>query len=215
MNPLARFHDGIEILVKWLAYLRVGVRPARRRKLDLGRYVATGFSDLAPLTEVVEDATVLATGAVRLAIKNQMIVRALRDRVDFDEGVFVAAARGEFESLALENDQNALRVSRALAETNDTPGLAEHASDYHAADAPTLERRRATLLALATRLRELSTDDDLVLELVNRARYSALDEITASSAGRSESSAPVLTTIERAGALSDLANDLARMSQER
>ena len=79
--------------------------PERREETRGG-----SFSRRASTSDIVDDAVLLATGAVRSAVKNLLIVRALRDGKDFDEAWWLDAVAREFEAIAVEKDDDAKRV---------------------------------------------------------------------------------------------------------
>ena len=179
--------------------------------MDLGRYAAPAFSDDAPIADIVDDAAIISLSAVRLAAKNLIIVRALRDRVDYHDDWYVSAIRSEFEALAAEKDHDARRVERAQAAASTKRGRGTHPTDYRAADVAALGRRTITLHALALKLREMATDVSLAHTILAAARVDALDEMTASirypATNREQ-----LPEALRAKALGDLAADLAALS---
>lgn len=116
----------------------------------------------------------IAGAAVRLAVTNLMIVRSVRDGLDYDESRYLAAVREEVENLAHEKSADADRVARIRAESAQRAGRPEHHSDYRAVDGEVLERREEVSRALAERLHEVSRDDAWVREVVASARESAL-----------------------------------------
>lgn len=180
-----------------------------------GRRGARGegvFSARSRKSDVVTDALLLATAAVRIAVKNLLIVRALREHADFDEQWWRDAVAREFELLADENEADATRLERVRADTKRKLGRALTPDDYRARDAPVLKRRIRILRKIATRLREIAIDEDAVLKLVGEARQSALHEIT--TARHDPSSRATVDPEERAAGLAGLVDDLAELSAE-
>lgn len=171
------------------------------------------FSARSRKADIVEDAALLATAAVRIAVKNLLIVRALREHADFDERWWRDAVAREFELLAGENEADATRLQAVRADTKKKRGRALTPDDYRARDAPVLKRRIRILRRIATRLREIATDEDAVLALVGEARQDALDEITA--ARHDPSPRAAVDPEERAVGLAFLAHDLAALVAER
>jgi len=133
-------------------------------------------------SEMVADATLVSRAAVRQALKNLVLVRALRDDADFDAAWFADAARAELEQLAAEADADATRVRGLRASAAHRRGRALAADDYRAADACRLRRRAHVLDDLAVELRRLAGDDDAISQLVAEARGNALDELAATTA---------------------------------
>ena len=171
------------------------------------------FSHRSRTSDIVEDAVLLATAAVRSVVKNLLIVRALRDRVDFDESWWRSAVEHEFDVLAAENEADATRLEGVRAAAKGRQGRALHPADFRARDRPVLKRRIRILRKIAIRLREIATDEDAVLALVGQARQTALEEITTA---RHDPSARATTDPgERAAGLAFLADDLATLAAER
>jgi hypothetical protein len=165
------------------------------------------FSARSRKSDIVADAAVLATGAVRIAVKNLLIVRALRDNADFDERWWRETVAHEFELLAAENEADATRLEGVREKSKKKRGRAVAPDDYRSRDAPLLKRRIRVLRKIAIRLRELAADEDAVLALVAEARQSALDEIT--TARHDPSNRATTDPDERAAGLALLADDLA------
>jgi flagellar motility protein MotE (MotC chaperone) len=159
---------------------------------------------------MVADATLVSLAAVRQAVKNVMLVRALRDDVDFDEEWYADAARRELEELAGEAAAEAARLREVRDATRRRRGVARAADDYRAADSRHLKRRARVLEELVEELGRLTQDDTTVSTLVAEARLRALDEITATTAsvpglGRERAA----TGIARSRALQSLREELS------
>ncbi|GMA90875.1 hypothetical protein [Homoserinibacter gongjuensis] len=159
---------------------------------------------------MVADATLVSLAAVRQAVKNVMLVRALRDDVDFDEEWYADAARRELEELAGEAAAEAARLREVREATRRRRGVARAADDYRAADSRHLKRRARVLEELVEELRRLMQDDTTVSTLITEARLRALDEITATTAsvpglGRERAA----TGIARSRALQSLREELS------
>ena len=181
--------------------------------MDLGRYEAPAFSFEVSIASIVEDAAIISLSAVRLAAKNLIIVRALRDRVDYDDDWYVFAIRTELEALATEKDHDARRMESELTAARTKRGRGIHPSDYRSADVVSLGRRKLTLNALAHKLRTMATDTDIAHTILSAARLDALDEITA-SASRPPAPPKPLSRALRTRALRDLAQDIADLVGE-
>jgi hypothetical protein len=170
------------------------------------------FSARSRKSDVVTDAVLLATAAVRIAVKNLLIVRALRDNADYEQSWWLNAVAREFEVLAAENEADATRLEHVRAAAKKRRGRALHPADFRSRDAPVLKRRIRVLRKIATRLREFTTDEDAVLALVADARQSALDEIT--TARHDPSPRAASDPAERAAGLALLAEDLAALAAD-
>jgi hypothetical protein len=171
------------------------------------------FSHRSRTADIVADAVLLATAAVRIAVKNLLIVRSLRDRADFDEPWWRAAVEREFELLAAEYEADAARLGGVRAAAKGRVGRAVHPADFRARDRPVLKRRIRVLRKIAIRLREIAVDEDAVLALVAEARQAALEEIT--TARHDPSPQATADPGERAAGLAFLADDLAALAAER
>ncbi|HEV7742413.1 MAG TPA: hypothetical protein VGO65_08330 [Pseudolysinimonas sp.] len=155
-------------------------RRLRRGRVDVGTYEAPDPVEPPPVEEIAEEGVLIAASAVRMAVKNRQIVRALRDRADYSEKNAVAAAREVFRALAREKREDVERLDDIIENTRDRPGRALHQTDYRKGDAERLERREQVSDILADRLDEIAEDDDYLLAVVDAARNAAWDEIGAS-----------------------------------
>jgi hypothetical protein len=152
----------------------------KRGRVDVGTYEAPEPIAPPPVEEIAEEGVLIAASAVRMAVKNRQIVRALRDRADYSQKNAVAAAREVFRALAREKREDVERLDDILDRVRDRPGRALHQTDYRKGDADKLERREQVSDILADRLDELAEDDEYLLGVVDAARYAAWDEIGAS-----------------------------------
>jgi hypothetical protein len=152
----------------------------RRGRVDVGKYVAPEPTDPVPAGDIAEEGVLIAASAVRMAVKNRQIVRALRDRADYSEKAAVAAAREVFRQLAREKRDEIERIDDILEVARDRPGRAIHQTDYRRGDTEHLEKREEVSEILADRLDELAEDDGYLHGIVDRARDAAWDEIAAS-----------------------------------
>jgi hypothetical protein len=167
------------------------------------------FSRRASKSDIVDDAVLLATGAVRSAVKNLLIVRALRDGKDFDEAWWLDAVAREFDAIAVEKDDDAKRVEADRLLAKQRKGKAMHPSDFRTKDVPKMKRRVRILHRIAARLRELGSDRDTLVALIAEARANALDEIA--SARHDPGRVAEVDPVARDAALVLLAEDLAAL----
>ncbi|MDH6180396.1 putative membrane protein YccC [Microbacteriaceae bacterium SG_E_30_P1] len=153
----------------------------RRKKLDLGKYVAPKQQPEAPLQDLIDEGVLIAAAAVRLAVKNLMVLRSVRDGLNYDEERYVTAVREELQNLADEKDGDAMRVARLSDDAAGRTGKATHHADYREVDTDRLSRREQVLRQLARRLRSLADDDEWVRDLVASSRGEALEDLAASA----------------------------------
>jgi hypothetical protein len=116
---------------------------------------------------VAEEGVLVAASAVRMAVKNHLIVRALQQRSAFDREALAEAAASEFVSLAIQSEDSARRVWRD-GDWDDEPS-----------DGVENLRRRTLFLAVADGLRAAAGDRDRIDTIIDTAREDALDEIGA------------------------------------
>lgn len=155
-------------------------RRIRRGRVDVGTYEAPEPVEPLPVEEIAEEGVIIATSAVRMAVKNRQIMRALRDRDDFSEKAAMKAAREVLTALAREKRDEVARLDDIIEVARERPGRALHQTDYRKGDAERLERREQVSDILADRLDELAEDDEFVRRIVLDARDAAWDEIGAS-----------------------------------
>lgn len=155
-------------------------RRIRRGRVDVGTYEAPPPSEPLPVDEIAEEGVLIATSAVRMAVKNRQIVRALRDRHDFSEQAAMKATREVLRALAREKREEVARLDDIIEVARERPGRAQHQTDYRKGDAERLELREQVSDILADRLDELAEDDEFVRKIVVDARDAAWNEIGAS-----------------------------------
>lgn len=190
----------------------------RRRRFSLGRYVPQPSGRQATIDEIVDDGVLISGAAVRLAVKNRVILAAVRDRDDYSSERTQAAVRDELQALAREKASDADWAERQSAAAALRPGQAEHHSDFRAIDRHTLDRRRDVSRSLSDRLLELTEDERFVVEMSERARADAWEEIAASitvlAALSSEDPPDEAYTRERGERLMGLLDDIAQLDAE-
>ena len=147
----------------------------RKRRVNLGVFVAPPVVPPGPVERVVEEGVLIATSAVRMAIKNRIIVAVLRDGAAFDASEAATDARAEFAVLA---QRNAASAQQVWPEGNweDEPR-----------DDTDLLRHREIFLGLEAALRATAADDEQLDSLVTSARDDALAEVVGTMAPRSYS----------------------------
>src|SRR5690349_9148825 len=95
----------------------------RRSRLDLGTYVPQDYPDDTPVEDLIDEAMLIAASGVRLAVKNLIILRSVRDHVDYDEERVVAAVREELHNLADEKDGDADRLAALRSDVQKRHGM--------------------------------------------------------------------------------------------
>ncbi len=146
----------------------------RRRRADVGTYQHPPARPLAPADHVVEDGVMISDSAVRLVLKNRIIVDALRDHLDFDPDALAESARAELLMLADENDVTARRLDQAAF---GEPELPLPKAEHERISLQDHQRRPEIHRLLAAALREQSEDAAQLATIVTRARDDAAEEI--------------------------------------
>ncbi|MEL0627441.1 hypothetical protein V6245_10840 [Salinibacterium amurskyense] len=123
----------------------------RRPRLNLGKFTAPEPVEEAPIERVVEEGVLIARNAVRMAVKNRIIVDAARDHLDYDDGALAGLVHVEFDHLA-DQAERLLKVTRT-------------------------ERNRAVQEGLTEGLRQASMDGELISNIIDEARELAWSEI--------------------------------------
>lgn len=147
----------------------------RRRRLD-DRVLSTPTVQ-ARVASAVEDGVLIAKSALSLAVKNHIVVGALREDRSFDAeriGEFVVAT---LAGLAREQQVYARRTGAEAAHARVTRGRASHAHDYREVDYQALRQRQLVYSTLAEQLTGFGADPEFVRSVVETARLSAWAEI--------------------------------------
>lgn len=140
--------------------------------------------ELAPVEEIVEQGLLVADVAVRMQVKNEIIMNALKEHVDYDAAQIREMVRASCEDLALEREKDALHISRMRNEIRDTGRSSWSESDYGNDDNRTLRHRQEVYEQVAAQLRERAADSNYLESTAERARQAAWYEIGDSLADR-------------------------------
>lgn len=132
---------------------------------------------LAPFAVALEEGLLIARHGVNLAVKNRLIVRALRDNSPFDDAATRRIVDEELARAADEQRQNARMMTEARATADPSFDVPDHAHDYHWVDKVSLGRRERLYLAVADTLESSRSDPDAVAAVVDRARAAAWRDI--------------------------------------
>ncbi|WEO76649.1 hypothetical protein BJQ94_14965 [Cryobacterium sp. SO2] len=140
---------------------------------------------LPTTTRIVDEGMLIAMSAVRMALKNRIIVGALREHADYDPAEYAALARQELHEVARQNDEDSTRVERLGSYLSRTTGSGKSRElENKRRDVIRLGRRRTLHDRVAERLRALADDDERVAALVEQARTDALQEVNDALATR-------------------------------
>ena len=155
------------------AIMRVGMRELRDARRGERPTTAPGHPTL---NEIIEEGMLMSLFAVRMAVKNRIIVGALREHNDFRTEDYARAAREELCRIARQNEADARRVVRARKKLLNLRWT-ESLGDFRRGDVRQLALRRRVYEALARALRAASVDEERIAALVETARVDAGDEI--------------------------------------
>lgn len=132
---------------------------------------------LAPVEEIVEQGLMVADVAVRMTVKNDIIMNALKRNIDYDEAQIVEMVRSATEALAEERERDAKHISRMIGEIRETGRSSWSESDYGNDDSRTLRHRLEVYEGVAAELRLRCADEQYLAETAARARDLAWGEI--------------------------------------
>jgi hypothetical protein len=132
---------------------------------------------LAPFEQALQEGLLIARHGVTLAVRNRLIVRALRENEAFDDAATARMIDEELERAAEEQRENANGAQTLKTVAGRSAGIADHAHDYHRVDTVTLERRHLLYAALADSLDRSRHDDAFVAAIAERARTDAWEDI--------------------------------------
>ena len=141
---------------------------------------------LAPVEDIVEQGLLVADVAVRMTVKNAIIMNALKRHVDYDADQIIDMVRTTTIDLAEERERDAAHISRMRGEIRDTGRSSWSESDYGNDDNRTLRHRQEVYEKVAEELRARAADDTYLNTAAERAREMAWDEIGTSLADRAE-----------------------------
>ncbi|TFD66331.1 hypothetical protein [Cryobacterium ruanii] len=134
-------------------------------------------AELPDLERTVDEGLLIALSAVRMAVKNDIIVGALREHFDYDSARYADNARNELNRLARQNEEYSRRVnrmSRDLAAMKWRLSLTD--DQRHDLKQFALRVRVHERLTLA--LDAVADDNDQVARIVASAQRSASEEVS-------------------------------------
>ncbi|WP_181243228.1 hypothetical protein [Glaciihabitans tibetensis] len=141
----------------------------------MGKLPPSGPIRFLSVERTVEEGLLIALTAVRMAVKNQIILGVLRNLDPYDAENYAEVARGQIALLVAENEGHASRFRTAMRAPVAPPALSE--PDFGPAEAQRLETLEQVHTHLAVALRAVGEDDARIVELVESARQNAWDEI--------------------------------------
>lgn len=146
-----------------------------------------------------DEGLLLAEYAVRMRLKNRIIVDTMTASGSIDADAWADEARLMLGRLRVEAEASAKRMDRERGVAELAEGTARHEHDYRAEDTGALERRRRVYRITARRLLAWENDAAQVALLLDAARSDAADEMNA--AIRAAVDGDVVTPVEDAALL--------------
>lgn len=132
---------------------------------------------LAPVEEIVEQGLLVADVAVRMQVKNAIIMNALKKHADYDRDQIIGMVKDTLNELAEERERDARHIARMRGEIRDTGRSAWSESEYGNDDNRTLRHRQEVYERVAEELRNRTENETYLAETSERARSLAWDEI--------------------------------------
>jgi hypothetical protein len=165
---------------------------------------------------MADEGLLITLSAVRMAVKNSIIVTALRENVNFAEADYAAIARIELRALSKRNTHDAERVERQRKRLSKSKWSLSFSEDSRQ-DIVLLAKRRKVYERLAEALDAVAEDEEGVAALVASAQADAGAELGAAVTARLIAQATVPDEpdyrAKRADRMRDLVNiDLAMLT---
>lgn len=128
-------------------------------------------------SEAIAEGVAIATAAVRLTVKNQILVGTIAQGGTFEIEHYMDEARTALRAMADESEQAAEHLTalrkRARGRHSDPHGT----HDYRDRDVRNLRRRAKQSTGVANHLREMTDDPDALKALVEEARAAAWADV--------------------------------------
>ena len=132
--------------------------------------------DRSSTARAVDEGVLIALSAVRMVVKNRIIIGVLREHADYSAADYAAIAQRELERLARQSEADARRVKRAKKALVKLR-LTGPSNENRRGDIKQLTLRRRVYESMARALRAVAGDDGRIADLVETARTDASDEI--------------------------------------
>jgi hypothetical protein len=139
------------------------LRRRRRRGAHLDRFDAARLESSPPpsIERIVEEGMLIVESAVRMTVRNAIVLSVLRDHRDFDSDALEVVARHRLLELADEEEESAQRAGKRDGGNPDDRGV----------------RLVAVRLGVADLLRQRAADPAFVKGILGLARAEALEDI--------------------------------------
>jgi hypothetical protein len=151
----------------------------KKPRRNVGEFVPPAPQPLAPLDDVIHDALKIAYHGVRMAVKNHLIVNALRDGKSFDEGELEEFARHEYHLLALDNREAAERAEKQLEHDAEAMDGRVYPGGKPVVVGEDHQRKPLILRAVADAYEDQAVEPGALAILIDEAKAEAWSEIGA------------------------------------
>lgn len=131
----------------------------------------------AEFARLVDEGVLIIGAALRMRVKNQIVVRVLAQGGALAPEDYDRIALAEIQALVTENRASAEYLGRQAERAQRRRGSAQHMSDYRAADVDSLDLRRRVAEALVAALETMSTRPEYRQPVIERARNEAMVEM--------------------------------------
>lgn len=132
---------------------------------------------LAPVEEIVEQGLLVDNVAIRMSVKNSIIMNALKRNVDYQVDEIHDLIREQIRLLVEERERDAKHIARVRDEIKKYGRSAWQESEYGSQDMRTLKHRQEVYGSLGAELRKLETDEAFINRTSEHARKAAWAEI--------------------------------------
>ncbi len=139
----------------------------------------------------VEEGILIATAALTMEVKNQIILDAVRDAQDYDPARVADAVRRDLAVLARQNDESSTRVQGIAADVL-TPRGSYDREGYQAGDHEALASRAVIHARVSEELARLACDDAFIQDVAETARAEAWAEVGDAVQSRLIGNAPLV-----------------------
>lgn len=136
------------------------------------------------MEEIVEQGMLVADVAIRMTVKNDIIMNTLKRGADYDSAQIREMVREATAELASEREKDSKHIEVVRDEVRRTGRSSWSESNYRNSDSRTLRHRQEVYDGVAEKLRENAEDEEYIAKTAARAREAAWDEIGTSLADR-------------------------------
>ena len=151
----------------------------RQRRARMAPFDRSALPEVKTPTfdEMLEEGLLMAESAGRMALKNRLIVDALRGDQAYSDERAGTLAREVLYELVQEADEAVEHLASERQTAAQRDGRSQHQHDYHRSDLLNLRRREKVHAAVAKALWTRRSDEAYVAGLVERARSDAWDDL--------------------------------------